>query len=410
MSEMCYLDKVFKDTNGKIKLYQLTLSDSLFRDIREVVVGEEGLLKYLNNKGFIKDFQLEEGYLKCDPKDTLLATSVIESQLSEEKSKNVEQENSFYRFLDYAIENDCILLDDSLIDCDKYTGLAFTKFKNIRFSQSTMSVYFIINTPEGIANKHIVYLEDGALKFYHFYFGVPAGKATYKNATYVKDIVINNELYYVYQIGELGLYPMEVCTSSSLINKACTAREIQQAILDTVKDYSTILNNTLGEKGSTVEWAGGNGSYESQYGIIFKNSLKRPTKNRRNELIQDVFQNFLGIYPDYQNAFSAVNNSPYYSLCEKAALKILLFISYSGKSPVECLSVAKSVREKFAKEMMYTSMFLYKIRVGCYIQHIRLVDRTQPYLVGSEYDTVTTVEAGYYYGDVFEQAKKLEEF
>ena len=410
MKNMCYLDKVFVDQDDNLRLYQLTMSDPTFQSVSELITDKDGLSEFLTDDNYITDFSLNGSYLQCDPKDTLMITPVVLESKDKHISKNVNVANSFYDFCSVALQKEYVVIDDSLLGCEVYKGVSFSSFKNIHFAQSTMSAYFLLNTTEGLKSKQVIRLEDGLLKFIPFHFGVPAGNFVYRGATFVQDMTINNREYSIYKVPTLSLYPLEVCTSASLINKACTTSEIYKAVVNTIKDFIVMLNNTLGNSMAAANWAGGNNTYESQYGITLTNSIKGLSKKQRGNLINQVFSLYLGKYDTYQAAAQVVENSPYYSMCEKAALKVLLNISYCGSNPAECLSLAKELQQQFSLLQMYADMFLYKIRVGCYVQHIALVDRMKPYLVGSEYDTVTSVNAGYYYGENDTTLNGLEEF
>lgn len=391
-----YLDKIYKDNNGDLKAFQVTKSDKSFQNISTVIVAPEEFIQLSNNVKIQKDFSLEDGYLKCCSKPNVKFTPSIESSIGRELLK-VSEEPDFLSFLENGVTNNFIVLDDSLIELERYKGTAFADFNSARFSRSTMSVYFdIVNNGEEY-KKIVIYMSDGSLKFSGFYFGVPAqSNITFENE--IKTISINNRDYKVYHIEECNIYPKWFSTSASLINKACTLEVTQRSTINILEDFKKELNRVFpgNEPGKNV-YTGSGKSLQSCWDVTFESSLKAPSKSARSVILASAFEEFLKKYSSYEEASKSIIESEKFNLATRACMNTILFLNYNF-SGTDVLVATDELLKNLRLKQLYTNIFLYRSRIGSYLQNILLTPPDKPYLEGSEYDTFTKVVRGVPYG------------
>lgn len=400
--QYCYLNRVYVDSNDVSQLYEFTLSDSYFLNVCTYITDLEGLRKLAENESLSKDFSLDAGFLKCDNVPRVENNNLVKEAIGI-PSYVRDLEYSFYTFVQTAVEHDFLIVDDSILDCERFNGIKVSNFKNIRFSQSTMSVYFPLVNEEGLRNKHLVLLEDGLLRLNVFHFAVPAeynNQFKENGCVYCSRMFINNSEYVIYRMDELPIYPYAYVTAGNVINKAVSVRERSKAIVEVVTDYISFCNGVLGNNdNSKLPWAGGNNSYSSGYGVTLTSSLTLLKRTDRSAILDRVLGEIFPEMDSYTAAVEYIKNGGGSQLA-KACLNVLSFICFSGKNVTEQLAYAVAVKNKYKTEMFYADLFLYQVRVATYVRRIHLANPINPVLQGSDEAAYTIVNEGFYYGDV----------
>ena len=397
----CYLDTIYTNDSNEIEYYNLTYCNKDYTKVKSVCLPESEIGSVFS-QGLVLDFGIENGYLKCGDVKNYPA-----SCLGQEVSFNLE-EDTLYSFINIGAHNDYIVLDDSLIECDAYKGIAYSKFKNIKFSRSTMSVYVSIYDAASVGtkmyNKMIVVENDGNLEFQPFYFGVPVEKKESFNKhnacfEFVKEMVINNEEYLIYTCKDLAVYPYSYCMSGSVVNKACYESNKLHNIVKALNCLIKTINDSLGVNTDTSYlWVGGNKGYQSKYGIVFKSMSLAMTSADTQDLVLTAIREYKGKYGSFEEAKIALINSLYKREAKNAMMPIL-YALYSASDIANVVEIARQLLVGYTLSILEVDMFLYRIRIAAYVRGLRLVPVGEAVLSGSEIDTYTKVSTGLLYGE-----------
>ena len=170
----CYLSKIYESSSGESKLYECVLCDETFSDIAIYRVDLDTLKGLANDHKLIKNFVIEDGYLRCENTTRQLLNNLIESSKGKYIRKRDTKLYSFYDFVRNGIKTECYFVhpDYALAD-NSLDGIGFSHFKNIRVSESTMSVYCNILTEEGLKHLSLIRLENKKLVMNNLFVAVP---------------------------------------------------------------------------------------------------------------------------------------------------------------------------------------------------------------------------------------------
>ena len=80
----CYLTKIYEDSNGDSKLYECVLCDVTFSNIAIYRVDLEELKGLANDDKLVKNFEIKDGYLKCENATRQMLNNLIESSKGKE--------------------------------------------------------------------------------------------------------------------------------------------------------------------------------------------------------------------------------------------------------------------------------------------------------------------------------------
>lgn len=385
----CYLDRVYTDSSDKSILYQVTLSDFDFTSIFFGAVDSE-MLAFLSKSNLHCDFATKEGSLYAKDVDRVL---VVDSLV---KAKNTFipvynlQEHNFYTFLRNGISNDFLILEDSLEDLQIYRGTAFSAFKSIKFSSTSMTAYVSIYKDEKMYNKMLVTIDDGVLNLETFIFAVPEEcSLLLPGFEELGKIEINNRRYIKYRSKLMNLYTEVYSTSKALINKACLCHEKYKAAIDTLHDLKKVIADDV----ITYTWVGGKTDYRGEYGVYFTSSEKKLSRDTRAALIEKVKSEYLSQDTCY-DAFHLIEQSSM-SIVAKSAAIALCSCLYNSSDEVSLLQNIETLLSVFKRDLTYTDLFLYSVRTGAYIRKRYLANPVNPILEGSDEDCYTVVQQSF---------------
>lgn len=391
MYTYCYINTIYK---GEYDVYELIATDKYFRHFSLLRFDIKQLKDfYEKNQNLVFNFKFENSYLKLNIND--LNQVELNNVIEESKGKfyTIKRDNTFnfYTFINEAITNNYLFVDNSVIMNDCIKGSGVTAFYNIKFSRSTMTVYFILKINNGLLNRNIVTMEDTILKTHEFYFAVPLEtKTEFPNTIeYIKDININNSDYKLYKCNLLLLYTNEVLTFGTIINKADCLSSKYKVLLDTLNDfYKILLKRTLNEQSCELEWVGGNGDHRSQYGIIFKNNCKKYTEFDRSELIKTA----LIVLTESKNKEELLASLERSSKNKLELTILTLIVQIQSKSSIyESIEYLVHQMNTITQNKTLFDLYLYNIRANTYIRK----DYISKILSGSDEPYTTYVSGGF---------------
>lgn len=388
----CFLNVVYFDTNNEDQIYELVLSDSMFQNISIYRTNLQELKKFIDGKEWVFDFAFVEGYLKCDSCiKRIQLNNLIQCGWIEEKSSNL----TLYDLLIEGIQNHFLFLEECVVNSEEWEGLAITRFSALKFSQSTMSIYYRVVTENGIFNKMLVHMEGSKLIQHGFYFAVPYENKFSQKAEFIKSMRINGKMYSVWKVDVISIYDMNVIISYSLINKANCMRARLSNLYETLADYLDLAYSLDIDVPERKQWIGSSKSYASPYGVWFKSSVTKIKASRRLELIK-IAARLLGEGMSKDDAIKLCHKSVK-SREERYVLHNLLRIVY-GEDP---LNFVVNYKEYVACLILFADIYLYKIRSRCFLEEKRILQKmgTQDSrLTGSDEFGFTIIEEGFAYG------------
>ena len=382
----CYLDRVYTDSADKSLLYQITLADNDFLNVYISAIDLSTLMLLLECK-LTCDFAVKNDMLFAKDVDRVLLVDTLWEKRNIFIPVYDLEEQNFYTFLRYGIKHDFLVLEDEAAELSAYRGTAFSSFRNIKFSSTSMTAYAPIYNGNNLYNKMLVVMDDGVLQLEHFIFAVPtACKEDMSSFDCYGTILINNTEYTKYSSKLMNIYTENYSTSKALINKACVSHEKYKAAIDTLND----LRQAIAEDIATYHWVGGNNSYNSSYGIYLQCSEKKLSSKVRANLITKVQEEYLPI-EDYNTAVNTIMNSSMNLLAKAAAISLYACYDNSSDEATLLQNIATLI-ESFKRRLTFADLFLYSVRTGAYIRKRYLVNPIKPILVGSEEECTTIVQ------------------
>lgn len=400
----CYLRSVLVDVNDNTKGFCFELSDRDFRDIAIISTNLAGLRQLCDNDDLIKDFSIENNFLKCDqvPRVQITANDL------QEFNKIIEitpEQKTFVDFLSYGSENNFLLLSEDIIDSSVYTGNRFIKFEHIDISQTTMTVYGKITDNDEVFNIMLVKMQGFRLEIAKFYYAVNKQDTLpdwiSENSSLVKEITINNIQYDIYTLEELPLYTTNVLLSGALINKAMTMRTKYKNVIGTLKELLSTLYVTQGYQieSKKMSWSGGSNSYKTDYGVYLKSSLGDLSHNSKVRCVE-WYTELLNECDSDESIIQKINIDSKNELV-RASMRMIHSIMTSADDITDIILNCNTLIEDLRKQLLRCDIFLYKMRVSSYFLGRRLAPLANPILAGSEESAYTIVDSKLFYGDGF---------
>lgn len=399
----CYMRSILTDINNKTKGFCLILCDNKFNNVGILNTDVEGLNKIAADDRLIKDFSIESNYLKCD--------NVSRMPITNEDLKTfgniidcTSEEKTFLDFLYYGCQNDFLVVSNNIKDNVNYTGTAFTSFRNIEFSQSTMTVFARIVEDNTIYNQMIIVMNNQNLEIVNFTFAIPVNTELppWVHCNYVKELhncYLNNREYVLYEMQGMPVYITSMLKSSALINKAATLRVKYKNIIEALKEFKSTLHvmSSFQITDTQLEWTGGSNSYKSAYGVYLKSSWPLFKKSSIDKCI-DWYTELLQQYSDNPDKITAIIKSE--SINEMTCLILLTIhqIMMSDSDITQVLINCENTINDLQCMRLDCDIYLYKMRVFAYFKGTRLTPANNPVLQGSDENAYTVVEHKLSYG------------
>lgn len=167
----CYLRVLYVDYNNTIVGYSLVFSSADFSEIYEEIVPSDKIFDVLSS-GYTYDFNIVSGVLMCEDVPRITASETDYNLFSIKRRINFD-DDTIYSFILEGMLNDYLIVDDSILEVDEYTGGAVAKFDRIQIAKSTMSMYVNMYDSSDIYHQTLAYLHDGIIELKPFYVAVP---------------------------------------------------------------------------------------------------------------------------------------------------------------------------------------------------------------------------------------------
>ena len=349
----CFLNCVYTDENDNSLLYEVVKCDDTFSTIQieRVTLSELELLAVTSD--LKTDFSFEDGYLKCNTVKRLWCDESIKSsagkhQIIEEKFNT---EKTIYTLLSMGVKEKFYFIADELVGLSKYQGTGIVPFSHVKFSQSSMSVYYR-EVLDGVGRNHyLISTEANSIRFNPFYFLVPSEKVESIPFQRKGAIIVNNVEYSVYYSGSLGIIEPVKIGSPALVNQANSERVKNASAL---KATDFVLGPVWGES-SKIQWDNSNRTSHHIRTIIFSSSQKVLSTNSVERIYHSVLDNGRdGMRSEYSYPAFVVANW-------------FVWLSENVTNETELIAAAKQFREGFSERLFFADLYLYRIRAfACY--------------------------------------------
>ena len=402
----CYLNTVFVDSQGRILAYELSMSDKAFTDTFSYLASEDEIKSLYRTLNARFNFAFKDGYLKCNQVKRSLVNNLIMENLGKKIVGSKEKYYTLYSLLEEGISDNFMLLADRYAEAgNTINGFGATEFLNVKFSSSTMSVYFNILTDDGLENKHIICMEDYKLSAKPFFFAVPTTKRFSKDGSggieNLGNLVINNVEYVLYRASEILIYDLDAYVSAGLINRASIDVAKTQNALNILADYRSCMCKALYEErdAGSVPWSGGTGSYESCFGVFYRADMEILSKKRRQKVLDIVLN---GIVPECKNSglegAAARVKELAFSYEEKVASIALLNVAMRVSSLKDAIFLADKAILCHKAKNVSANLFLYKARSRAYLKKEGYATLLNPIITGSD-EAISTIATEVFYYD-----------
>lgn len=283
----CYLRVLYVDYNNTIVGYSLVFSSADFSEIYEEIVPSDKIFDVLSS-GYTYDFNIVSGVLMCEDVPRITASETDYNLFSIKRRINFD-DDTIYSFILEGMLNDYLIVDDSILEVDEYTGGAVAKFDRIQIAKSTMSMYVNMYDSSDIYHQTLAYLHDGIIELKPFYVAVPVSTKTLKFDRVQVAKKINNVEYDIYVVKDVPIYSSAMVTATALINKAVQMSLKYDAMIRGLESYMRFINEALGDTQETnYKWVGKNTSLKSDYGVYFESSMKKLTRKECNDVIDAI--------------------------------------------------------------------------------------------------------------------------
>ena len=383
----CYLNKIYENSVGESKLYECVLCDETFSDVAIYRVDIEELKGLANDASLVKNFAIEDGYLKCENAKRQMLNNLIESSKGKYIRKRDTKLYSFYDFVRDGIKSGYYFVHpDYALDGNVLDGIGFSHFRNLKVSESTMSVYCNILTEDGLKHLNFIYLQDKKLVLNNLFVAVPAGSTLIPpgkiaTAEAMGSITINHADFQLFSVVGLSIYNPGMIITDSLINKASVEYAKAKNVNNLLSDYSETFSK---QKIDGVKWAGKNGSHAAPYFVGYTAMMLMPTRAERTAILQAVLDLVSG--SGSSDPMPLIETIKGWN-CEpiKKFMAVNLFILIWGAESIDAaLAKVWKRMDQCKLIMLYSSLYLYSVRATAFMTNTRFANPVNPYIIGSE--------------------------
>lgn len=415
-SRYCFLLEIVT-TSDSVKVYKVIYSNSEFTDVRIVCLLEEDI-KYLTDiNSVIKNFYLDDDYLRGEYFMEVNSLATAEELLYHEEFVIEPLEDnpmSLFAFLYKAyncamyVDPDCLEKNDN---GDLMLGdLGYSHFTNINFSQSTMTCYFNMLNKEGLCNYNVVvYNEDTkTLEFKPFYYLIKPEDfdSDLKQSSEVKGTVHtrDGEEYLLAYVKFLSIYDGKpVVISKDLLNVGCYMHNMYS---NSVTTLDAVINFFTDNQDSNVAWAGGTGSHKNDCSVLLESTAFYVTKKSANEIVKSIWDNYVEPLRDSntlteESAKEALEEilsaqlSPELLKVRALAAQVLM----SSTLITDVISNAVYYRRVCREQRAKVGTYLYYVRCNAFLSKTRIIAWGDNVLRSNFTKACTIVKEGRYYGE-----------
>ncbi len=304
MQTFCYLNKMFKDENGKLTHAQLVINKRFDLSIETKIIRVEQLKDLYNrnkdNKDYIFDFSVNNDLLSCD---TSIRVEQIKSEYAQALDNTADKFSPVVLSI-YDLFTDIVNCKGLYIDFNKADVLGTEEMMSSvvrfipNFSRTSMTVSLSVPLEDGWRTRKLIYSEEGKLKTSNFYFMVNRkDKSTFEKyqIEFVMDCSVMGAEYSIFQYtGYVPIYAYlgnDFRIYPSIINKYVYLYELYNMYLGNakyIKRHYEIIDETELERPTTSKPKDYTSKYTQSY-VYFEPSFKRITNRQREDYIEDIF-------------------------------------------------------------------------------------------------------------------------
>lgn len=399
----CFLNQVITDYDGNIRLYELVINEegSLNIDLYTVDLETINNIIQLNKSRTVKyDFKFENNYLQCENVFRNRMTDTMIQKLKNSKESYYPAVKSIYHmFLDIITAKGKYIESKAIAGLTEgYMGTDIVDFRNIAFSESSMSCFIRVKVEDVWTTRKFIYMDDGRLKTNDFYFCVPSTNKYMLDdysLEHAGEYMIYNEPHTVFKYtGDVPIYtytPQTLRIFAPLIVRYTFNSAYYKATV-TVGEHlvNQILKSTLQGPPTAVEKANyGAKGKEVRYGMYFKSSIKRPTLAELDEIAAITLDRYIGKLRSKEMTVEDVVRDLYIKKTD--ILRIYIHISViemfieSNLPPLDRVDKINAVIGRYKERKLFSDLYLYSLRASLYISqfaHIRPI--SESILLGSD--------------------------
>lgn len=358
MDRYCYLNAIYRD-NSENKYYQFFIVDELFKDISILRTDKDGF-DLMMSSDLKKNFKVDNGHLRCNSCRLLTVYPDIEATINK-RIRIDKKYKDLYSLLSYGEEHNFVILEDSCETGDVLYGYCYTPFRNVMWSESTMSVYTRMVTESGIYNKMIIMMnESHELEFKVFRFAVPIDESGAFEKKFsmesIGNITINNNEYLMYDSGPMMIYDDSVYVSPCLVNKASVMQSKAKG-LD--KIFRKLIKELTDIKEVSGKWIGKGNSYKSTFGVYYEADVPRTD----SDMVISVVLNSLvkkGIRS--KDLLENEYNRNHLNSLEKLYANRIVGIILNSRNQEEIIDGLRLGCECYQRVAFWYGMYLYRVR------------------------------------------------
>lgn len=373
--------------------YSVVECDNRFIDMKTKLLTAEELA--VESAGCNRcDFKIEDGVLKYNP---MLRVITMDDQLFQKlrygtNETNGPSDGTLYNLLVRGVNERYVFLDGDL-EHGWCNGQGVAYFSSIKFSHSTMSVYVPLVQSAGCYNKMIVQPEDSTLKFIPFKFGV-ANAETYIPGCHSlnRQVMVNNESYWLWETDELSVYDGETWVLAGLINQCEADSVVYSSCLVAIQDHLDSLTQS-----EPLSWAGSEASYASAFGVYFTSSCKKLSTSVRQKIENSIYATLMagGSEDDaIKKTCAMLRETKNLTRTAVYTTHVLTRVAAQATELSKAFEAGWSAKEQLKSLIFWCNLYTYRVRTLVYLVKY---DLSQQPLTGG--NTVEFTSARSYFGN-----------
>lgn len=387
--DYCFLNRIYADNNDKVVEYEVVFSSVKFDNIRTKRVDVSKLRELAASDSYVTDFSFDGNYLKCSEVDR-----VLHSSLPDHGTPSASKVDTFSLFdlLRMGVENNFFFVFDEIADIDDYRGDGLVRFSKVRFSQSSMSVYYRLAYNGTLRNVYLVESVNNNVEFVPFYFAVPADFNGSIKCQFVRSARFNNQDFKLYYADAMYLVEPLQIVSAALINKASCARvRFSSAVSVVQKLLDTHYGNS---KSSPLKWIAKEKYGREVFTISFESSYRSITKKSADAIIMKAMElvSVSSSFEEYKKKLATLNLDVVHFYVYQWLGVILMNSANTAESIDNCYFALR----KNDYQLFYCDCYLYKLRAYVCCTGNRILPIIKKTLYGSNEPGLTFIKEEVY--------------
>lgn len=354
--EYCFLNCAYVTQNDETQVYEVVRSEDTFTNVRMMWLDLKQLQELAKEQDVVRDFSFDSGFLKCA---NIARVRISDDILKAYKNHTIKTdltefpEGTILTMLKQGVENDFCFVSDELVNLDRYVGEKVTPFSKVKFSQSSMSIYYSEVADGTIQNKYVVRSKGRIFEFEPFYFIVPEECEESVYGKFIKHIQVNNRNYNLFYAENASLIERIKMLPMALVNKAvCLRCRVSSA----VKVLECLCKPYRDE---SLTWVGNNHAEHSLSMIEFISSYRGITSARDAQEIIDVVKELQQpTFDETKRAIYRYNQDIVFRFAAQWAANII----QSSVTTADLINNCQEGIRQLSITIFYIDLFLYRIR------------------------------------------------